>query len=363
MTLLLEAEMRAYIATLDATMPTDKAGVRDVLLTRKLETLLAAYDALKTQQSRALNLMKRVDYEHIEPVLVHVSDADLPLWKYVRMCVSSAPFLGRPGRSNFVFCLDKRSKGLLGVLEIGSDMQSLGVRDRYIGWSNERKYNGGLNHIGNVGTCVSVEPFGLLTGGKFMIVASTSETFVDLWSHKYGEKLAAVLVTSLFGKSSVYNRLTEFTYLGNTPGQGTAHVSKDGVRLLKRFVHANNLRTRSGGHGLPMDNKNDLLERACAVLKIDRASIESHQPRGVYLAPLGDQALPFLRGEISEADFEPSRRSQRDIADWWTQRWYANRMQSQRDKVLAFDFDTYRLDAQIELCRAAAAAGDDDAAD
>lgn len=354
---LLENEVRDYIATLNNSMPSDKDGVRKVLQARKLEVLLEQYDTLKKQQSRALNLMKRVDYTNIAPTLVHVSDADLPLWKYVRICVSSAPFLGRPGRSNFVFCIDKNSGGLLGVLEIGSDMQSLGVRDKYIGWSQERKYSGGLNHIGNVGTCVSVEPFGKLTGGKFMIVGATSSTFTDLWQHKYGEQLAAVLVTSLFGKSSIYNRLKEFVYLGNTPGQGTAHVSKAGVKLLKQFVKQNNLRTRSGGHGLPMDNKSDLLERACAVLKIDRSSIESHQPRGVYFAPLGDDALPFLRGEISA--YQPPYRDIEQVSQWWLERWYENRLAQFRDEVTTFDFDSYRLDTQIELCRAAAASDDD----
>lgn len=352
MPLLLEDDVRAYIATLDTTMPTDKAGVRSVLQARKLEVLIAQYDTLKRQQARALNLMKRVDYTDIDPTLVHVSNADLPLWKYLRICVSSAPFLGRPGRSNFLFCIDKNTKGIMGVLEIGSDMQSLGVRDKYIGWSQARKYAGGLNHIGNVGTCVSVEPFGLLTGGKFMIVAATSELIVDLWPHKYGEPIAAVVVTSLFGKSSIYNRLKEFVYLGNTPGQGTAHVSRDGTKLLKRFVQANNLRTRSGGHGLPMDNKNDLLERACAVLKIDRSQIESHQPRGVYFAAMGQDALPFLRGDV--AQFEPNRRSLDEIAAWWKERWYAQRLVSHGPLVAAFDFDTYRLDTQIDVCRAIA---------
>lgn len=351
---LLETDVRDYIATLDGSMPTDKDGVRNVLQARKLEVMLEQYETLKQQQSRALNLMKRVDYANVNPTLVHVSDKDLPLWKYVRICVSSAPFLGRPGRSNFMFCIDQNSGGLMGVLEIGSDMQSLGVRDKYIGWTQERKYSGGLNHIGNVGTCVSVEPFGKLTGGKFMIVAATSDIIVDLWQHKYGEQLAAVLVTSLFGKSSIYNRLKEFVYLGNTPGQGTAHVNKAGVKLLKQFVRQNNLRTRSGGSGLPMDNKNDLLERACAVLKIDRSTIESHQPRGVYLAPLGDDALAFLRGEIT--DYEPPRRKIDEISAWWQERWYANRLAQFRQEVTAFDFDYYRLDSQIELCRLAAAA-------
>lgn len=351
--LLLENEVRAYVASLDRAQPTTKDEVRRVLLDRKLETLLAHRKTLKTHERRAISLMKRVEYDRIDPQLVFCNPDDLPLWKYVRMIVSSAPFLGRPGRANFMFCVDRLSGGLLGVLEIGSDVQSLGPRDKHIGWTKERKYGGGLNHLGNVGTCVAVQPFGLLTGGKFMIEATLSSDVVSAWKHQYGNVMAGVVVTSLFGRSSTYNRLPSFAYLGDTQGLGTAHVDAAGAKLLKAFARENNILSRSGGVGIRMDNKSDLLERACAVLKIDRTSVASHQPRGVYFAQTGPDALPFLRGELPEGDagFLPHEVDQADVAAWWADRWYAMRWPKVRADVAAFDFDAYRVDSVIEAIR------------
>lgn len=347
-----ESEVRAYLSTLKAEIqPENKREVRAILLSRKRELLIAHKSALKTQESRALNLLKRVDYANIEPTLVHVPKSDNELWRYLLCMLSSSPTaaFGKPGRSNRFFAYDLTSHGILGVVEVGSDMQTLGVRDKHIAWSKEMKFSGRLNSIGNIGTCVSTQPFGTLCGGKFMCVACTSELLVDTWQHRYGEVLAAINVTSLYGRSSMYNRLNEFDYLGNTPGLGTAHIDAAGLRLLKAFASANNLKLRSGGHGLSMDNKSDLVERVLATLKIDRTSIESHQPRGVYFHAMGAQALPYLRGEVDT--FEPDRRSLRDVRDWWKTRWYTPRFAKYAEEVTSFDPDVYRIDNQIELCR------------
>jgi hypothetical protein len=239
----------------------------------------------------------------------------------------------------------------MGVVEVGGDMQSMGLRDRFIGWSIARKFAGGLNSLGNLGTCVATAPFGLLTGGKFAALASATDLVANLWFERYAEPLAMVCVTSLYGRSSQYNRLPGFSYLGDTPGHGTAHVSKADTALLNRFMAANNLLPRTGGTALDIASKQDLLARACATLKIDRASIATHQPRGVYVCPLGDDALPFLRGE--RPTFAPTTETVDRVADYWMNRWYAMRWPKVRDEIARFDHDTYRVDSQIELCRAA----------
>jgi hypothetical protein len=351
-----EAEVRAYVATLASPATGDKESTRRVLMARKAEALIAHRDALKKDEKRALALMKRADYADVRPVLVHCGPDDKTLWRYVYATAHSSPTaaFGRPGRSNRLFCLDQRSGAILGVLEIGSDVQSLGPRDRFIGWDKGRKFGGGLNHSGNVGVCLSVAPFGLLTGGKFMIEATTTTLVTDLWTMRYGEPIAIVVVTSLYGRSSLYNRLPSFSYLGDTPGQGTAHVTSEGLVLLKRFIEDNGLRTRTGGVGLIMDNKSDYLERACAALKIDRASIASNQPRGVYVALLGAKSLPFLRGEAGE--FLPIAREQAAVQEWWRERWYEMRLPKVSAQIAAFDFDSYRVDNQIDICRSAVGA-------
>ena len=349
--------MRSYLQKLQVEAPKTKDEVRGILLRRKLEQLQLKRDRLKVVQGRALSLMERVNYNNIRPALIFCSPQDRQVWEYMRNVVSSAPWTQRPGRCLYLFCVDGNSGGILGIVDLGSDMFVLSPRDRYIGWTQQRRLTfGGLRHIANLGTCVPVCPFGVLTGGKFMSVAVTSQGIVDVWDHRYGDKLAAISTTSLFGKSSQYNRLNEYEYLGNTNGGGIAHIDERGKALFKAFLKEVNFKTKYGtgsrgaGPAGGYDNTLNKLMSVCQVLDIDFDIFRSGQPRGVYLALLGDGALEFLRGERDT--FEPQTRTQEEIADWWLDRWYSMRWPKKKDEVAAFDYDIYRVDNQIDMIRA-----------
>lgn len=348
----LAGDVATYLETLRVQRPSSKDEVRAVMMARKRENLIAARARLKQNEKRALNLLRRVDYSDIQPRLIVVAPDDKPVWDYCRHIVSSAPWMSRPGRANFLFAADVRSGGVMGIVDVGSDLLALGPRDRFIGWTAERKTSGGgLNHTANIGTCVGAAPFGWLTGGKFMAVACTTKRITDLWQRRYGDSLAGVTTTALFGRASVYNRLKEFAYLGDTPGQGTFHVDPKGFGLLKRFLTMNGILARAGGSGGHFTNKQDVLMRVLATLGVDPASVQSHQPRGVYFATLGDSALSFLRGDTKE--FSPSSREQQEVAEWWLARWYPVRWPRVSADIAGFDWHVYHVDAQIDLCGAA----------
>ena len=345
----LETEVRQYLETLVSTKPENKEDIRRILLSRKIENLISNRSELKSLEYRAIHLMKKVDYSNINPSIIICSPSDKPIWNWYRHILSSAPWIGRPGRANFLFMVDLNSKGILGIIDIGSDLQGLGPRDKRIGWTHSRKFSGGLNHLLNVGTCVCVHPFGQLTGGKFGIISTTSDYISDLCFMRYGEKLAGVTTTSLYGKSSMYNRIKEFEYLGDTPGLGIFHLDHQGFILLKTFLKVNNLISRSIGNGGNFQNKNDVINKVCAVLKLERDRFSSHQPRGVYFAILGQDAIEYLKGSIP--DFTPDRRSIQDISDWWKDRWYSMRYPKIQDEVSHFDFRSYEVDNQIDMIR------------
>lgn len=352
----MEAEARQVLERCKNQHPQTKEEVRAVLLARKLENLIQYRDQLKRHESVALSLLQRVDYSHIRPRLTFVSPKDRPLWVYLRQCMSSAPWQDRPGRALYLFCIDTNSGGILGIVDLGSDLNRLGPRDRFIGWNHKRKMTGGgLRHLVNLGTCVAAQPFGWLTGGKFMSVAATSLSIATLWEQRYGDKLAGVTTTSLYGKSSQYNRLNEYLYLGNTNGGGDAHITNQEMKLLKQFLNVNNFQTKrgqqstQGGAGGGYGNRLNYLTHACHLLNIDFNDVKGNQPRGVYFAPLGDETIyPFLRGEID--DFEPIQRDPETVSDWWLERWYAMRWSKMRDAIQEFEYRQYSVDAQIEYC-------------
>jgi len=349
----LETEMRDYLRTMEVATPKNKDEVRSVMQARKRDNLLAARQQLKRLESRALSLMRRVDYTHIRPRLVHAAPKDRPLWEWCRAIVSSTPFSGRVGRMNYLFCVDDHTGGIMGIVETCSDMLMLPPRDRRIGWGKQRA--GKLRHIANVGTCVCVQPFGSLCGGKFQIVAAASTVVSDAWEQKYGDRLAALCTTSLYGESAIYNRLREWEYLGNTAGYGMFHLSEAGFVLLKRFLQQNNLASRLNATSFVPPSRVDCLNRTCAVLGIDRESISSHQPRGVYWCELVAGACEYLRGERDS--IPKNTRRQEDVGDWWLERWYSMRLPKKRDEVLRYDWGQYKVDSQIDLCVRGAASG------
>src|SRR5262252_3267165 len=151
----LEPEVRGILARL-----TDESGrlvqdgalsadaVRRAMALRRVETLRANRATLKAVQRRAIDLMRRVDLSgRIDADLVPVAKDDLPVWMYLRHIISSAPFTARPGRAMYWFGVDHRSRGLVGVVDLGSDLHALGPRDSFLGWTRTRKYTArGLSH-------------------------------------------------------------------------------------------------------------------------------------------------------------------------------------------------------------------------
>jgi len=329
---------------------------RAVMARRKLEYLEHRYRTLQGVEHRALELMKRPDYTDIHPALVPCSPKDKPLWDYIRNTVSSAPEAGAYGRQIPFLCVDKNTGGVLGAFRLMSDINQLGVRDKHIGWNKERKFGGGLNLLANMQTCIGVAPFGRLTGGKFMSAAATSEEIVSSYERRYRQPLAALVTTSLFGKSSQYNRMKEWQFLGYTAGRGTFQVSAEVRKHIKRIFNAN--KDSMSAQGWTTDRATqDCVQSVFGKAKLSLEGLSPRQPRGIYFAPLGPNAVPMLRGEANQRG--GTLRPQDEIAAWWRDRWYHMRLAKFRDEVTAFDFSCYGLSAQIELCKCAGSIGSD----
>ena len=109
------------------------------------------------------------EIENLEPYVQIVSSTSS--WTALRMMISSMEFTGNPGRNIKFFVKDKNTNSFLGVLSVGSDVTSLGVRDKYIGWTKENKFeHGRLNH-----TCIGCN-------NQFYLVP---RMFLNVSQHKY----------------------------------------------------------------------------------------------------------------------------------------------------------------------------------
>ncbi len=81
------------------------------------------------------------EIEGMQPYVELVGEGDeATRWTYMRKLISSMEFTPNPGRNVKGFVKDRTSGKVLGVISLGSDITSLGVRDEYIGWTKEDKF-------------------------------------------------------------------------------------------------------------------------------------------------------------------------------------------------------------------------------
>ena len=142
-------------------------------------------------------------------------------WTYMRKLISSMEFTPNPGRNVKAFVKDRTSGKVLGVISLGSDVTSMGVRDQYIGWTKEDKFQKGKLNNTAIGTSIiATQPLGYnFLGGKLVSALTTSPTFRKEWKDKYDNTLIAVGTTSLYGIHSQYNAIPHFKTLGETAGK------------------------------------------------------------------------------------------------------------------------------------------------
>ena len=111
-------------------------------------------------------------------------------WTEIRRLIHTMGFTANPGRNVKAYVKDRVSGKILGVISLGSDITSLGVRDEFIGWTKEDKFNGGKLNCTAIGTSIiATQPLGYnFLGGKLVSALTTSPTFRQEWKDKYKNK-------------------------------------------------------------------------------------------------------------------------------------------------------------------------------
>ena len=156
------------------------------------------------------------EIENIEPYVEIVeSGNDSTKWTYIRKMIHTMSFTANPGRNVKVNVKDRTTGKLLGQISLASDVTSLGVRDKYIGWTKDDKFKKGkLNHTTIASTIVCTQPLGYnFLGGKLIATMATAPAIRDYWKKKYGQTLIAVGTTSLYGIHSQYNGIPHYKTL------------------------------------------------------------------------------------------------------------------------------------------------------
>lgn len=231
---------------------------------------------------------------------VEITD-DITKWTDIRMLISTMEFTANPGRNIKAFVKDKISGKLLGVISLGSDISSLGVRDKYIGWNKDNKFKDGKLNNTTIGTSIiPTQPLGFnFLGGKLIAALTTSPTFRNEWYERYNNTLIAVETTSLYGASSQYNGIPHFKTLGESAGMINIKPDDWIYNIWKDYIKEKypekykDAQSKTG----PKQNVINLINKECGI----KANQYYHGfKRGVYLAMMYENGNDYLCNKIEE---------------------------------------------------------------
>jgi len=340
-----------YIEEARSTRPETVEDYRRTFAARKVEELEERKDDLRRYERAGLRLLGAPKYPDVEPTLTRAkTPGEKRIWRYFRNVIWTSPYAGRVGRAMHFFLIDAISGGLLGLLEVQSATRFVKLRDDRIGWTQHDQYREGkLQNVIDGGSIGAVRPFGLLCGGKAVTLAALSNEVREEFEGEYGTPVVAFTTTSLYGRSSQYNRVRDLEYLGETEGGGHSHLPGEFYRLGRQYLAAI-------GDGTILTPQNagrlNVLQHLASRFGIPWSEISASQKRGVYFATYAEE---YLRSKIGDEEIEYVDRPLDEQLAYFMKRWFAMRWPKKAEEVLAFDPEEYRISRLIEEYRLEAA--------
>jgi len=276
----------------------------------------------KEQTIQEINSIKPI----VEPV-TQGNQKENEDWIITRRLIHSMEFTPNPGRNVKFYVKDETTGKVLGLICLGSDVTSLGVRDTLIGWSKENKFQDGkLNHTAIGTTICCVQPLGFnMLGGKLVAQMVTSKVVRDTWKKLYGQTLVGISTTALYGIHSMYNGIPQWKTLGETKGKISLKPDDSFYDTWHQWLKDNKSedykRVTTSKTGQPVTGiKQKIIQLIYKELDIKRAKYEHGFKRGCYFANVYQNGKEFLRSEINEDQLVIRNMFDRDIEyidSWW----------------------------------------------
>lgn len=259
--------------------------------------------------------------EKISPKLVLVERGSENEFLFRYACLHwSIPVSAGYGRRLRFLVFDESNGKLIGLFGLGDPVYSMQARDQWIGWDKESKAKR-LYHVLDAYVLGAVLPYSFLLGGKLVAMLICSNEVRKVFREKYnGQKslirketrlpyLALVTTTSALGRSSVYNRIRVngqqyWTSVGYTKGTGDFHFSNGVYDKIRAFVEERcepTAKHKAWGSGFR--NKREVIKKCLQGIGLSTDLIYHGIRREIFAAQLGNNALPFLRGETTRPQF------------------------------------------------------------
>lgn len=264
----------------------------DLALQRQLE-----YNSLLQRK-----IVDSFDWRQIE---VSEYDLPIPVHKFINN-ISSFPFRPKVGRQLNLLVRYRQPNVLLGHIRLSSPL----IASAVWAWVQERAKTKEdifaiLNdQVVDLSVCVGIGEFTKYLSGKLMALIAMSQETIERYNAAYGAHIQVLFTTSIYGKSSLYNRLRNLEYLGETTGLTVSYSEENREEIKRKWEE------RHPGKPLPKLGKGGSESLALALSQLMREGVKfSFEPfeqrRGIYKC---ERFLPLA-----------------DNMQYWYERWFVPR--------------------------------------
>lgn len=300
----------------------------------------------------------QVNPKEIKPRLLCVEGGseESRLFYYVSLHWSVPVSAGYGRRLRFLI-MDETNGKLIGILGLGDPVYSIRKRDAFIGWDSETKKDK-LYHVMGAHVLGAVPPYSTLLCGKLVALLCLSNEIRQAFRRKYVNRkslinkrvrvpwLVMVTTTSALGRSSIYNRIKMngqeyWRSLGFTQGSGEVQFYNGVYESIREYAeHFCKPTAKQKAWGKGFRNKREVVKKCLSEIGLSTRLLYHGIQREIYVAPLGRNALRFLRGETERPcfyDWPAEELSRKFLERWLVPR--ATRIPEYRD----FRHEKYRL--------------------
>ncbi|MDR0572877.1 MAG: DUF4338 domain-containing protein [Tannerella sp.] len=250
----------------------------------------------------------------------------------------SSPYSEYVGRRIKIIIRDYAlpARPAIGIAALGSPIIHIPERDNYIGW-NKSERTKRINYMMDAYVIGALPPYNYLLGGKLVSYLLTSKEIRKIYKKKYQDsnysEIAGIFTTSLYGKSSQYNRLKMngreiYIPIGETKGYGTLHLTNKTIELMIKFLKENNIIVSNVfGDGPSWTMR--VIRTAGELLGFDTDQLLMHSfKRNIYFVPFAKNTKEFLIGKNKTLKFYSH--NVEFLTNYWKQRWYNQRKEDHK---------------------------------
>lgn len=266
----------------------------------------------------------------------------------------SSPYSEYVGRRIKVIVRDLAlpNKPVIGIIALGSSIIHIPERDIWIGWDkNKRTEN--IIYTMDAYVLGALPPYNYLLGGKLLSYLIASKEFINIYKEKYKDQItsisnrkandiACIFTTSLYGKSSQYNRITYneiklYNLIGYTKGYGSLHLTDETFSAMIELLKKKNILI-SNKFGDGPSWRMRVIRSAAEILGFDSDFLLKHSfKRAIYATPLASNYLKFLNGRDKKLKYYNF--SLKDLTEYWYNRWYLKRKKNLDIRELVLHFN------------------------